>query len=212
MTGNEHVDVEDLAMFALFLVGEEETETVRTHIHTCAECREELTRVSRDLALYALATEPAPLPEGARERFVEQLNRSAGASHRIPDAGSGMKVVRSGSSASARTSPLAFTLGWAGWAVAAAVAVVALGLHRERDALRYSLVTQTQETAKLEKSALEFQRMFHGLSGASAVKVNLTVPKAQANPSARAIKAPGLCCCRPAIWSLCLQVKSMSCG
>ena len=105
-----------------------------------------------------------------------------------------MKLVSSGSSAPstrAKGSPLAFTLGWAGWAVAAAVAVVALGLHRERDALRYSLAAQTQETATLEKTALRFEQMFHGLSGPSAVKVSLTVPKLQASPSARATYVQG---------------------
>ena len=177
-------------MFALFLLGEHESETVRAHTRECAECREELTRVRSDLSLYALATDPVALPDGARDRFVEQLGRlqTPGSGDTIASDG-GMKLVSTGHSGlSTRTkgSPLAFTLGWAGWAVAAAAAVVALGLHRERDALRYSLAVQTQETATLRKSALRFEQMFHGLTGPSAVKVSLTVPRLQASPSARA--------------------------
>ncbi len=203
MTGNEHIEIEDLAMFALFLLGEEESESVQAHINTCAACREEYIRVSGDLALYAQAIEPAALPEGARDRFADRLNRSElqgagqgtavltsgatpGSSGSAMPSGSAMKAVPGGRAASAKTSPVLFTLGWAGWAVAAAVAVVALGLHRERDALRYSLATQTQETAALESNVHALQQMFHGLSGPAAVKVSLTVPKAQATPAARA--------------------------
>ena len=191
MTGNEHIDVEDLARFALFLLGHEQSEAIRAHISQCAECREELARVGRDLALYAETTGPVALPDGARDRFLQELNQSTGtakARDSLDPAkqSSGMQVVHGGAAAAPKTSRMGFLLGVAGWAVAAAVAVVALGLHRERDALRYSLATQTQETAKLEKSALEFQKIFHALSGPAAVKVSLTEPKVQASPSARA--------------------------
>jgi anti-sigma-K factor RskA len=187
MTGNQHIEIEDLAMFALFLLGKHESEEIRAHVEGCGECRDELARVQSDLAMYALATESPALPEGMRDRFVERLQASHSGSPVV--SGAAMKIVSSNSTAQAlpaRRSPLAFTIGWAGWAVAAAVTVVALGLHHERDALRYSLAAQTQETATLEKSALQLQQMFHGLSGPSAVKVSLTVPKLQANPSARA--------------------------
>jgi anti-sigma-K factor RskA len=190
MTGNEHIDVEDLAMYALALLDAGEAASIRAHLETCADCRAELGQVRADLAMYALTTEPAQLPEGARERFVASLDDKASTGS-AP--GSGMRVVAGGrvqqpqaAEVQSRRSPVVFTLAWAGWAVAAAVAVVALGLHRERDALRSSLALQTQETARLENSALQLQQIFRGLSAPGAVKVSLTVPKEQPNPSARA--------------------------
>jgi anti-sigma-K factor RskA len=184
MIGNEHIEVEDLAMFALFLLDDHEARAVRAHLQECAECTGELARVRGDLTLYARLSGPADLPEGARDRFVQRLEQSQVPSGQAASA-SGMHVV-AGESAVAKRSPLASTLGWAGWAVAAAVAVAALGLHRERDALRYSLAAQTQQTASLEKSARRFQQILQSLSGPSAVQVSLTAPKVQASPSARA--------------------------
>jgi hypothetical protein len=190
MTGNEHIDVEDLAMFALALLDAAESASIRAHLNTCADCRQELGRIRADLAAYALTTEPAPLPEGARERFVASLDDQGNTGSA---SGGGMRVVAGGRVQSPQAaegqscrSPVVFTLAWAGWAVAAAVGLVALGLDHERDALRSSLALQTQQTARLENSALQLQRMFQGLSGPGAVKVSLTIPKEQPNPSARA--------------------------
>ncbi len=81
-------------------------------------------------------------------------------------------------------------LGWAGWAVAAALGLVAFGLRQDRNTLQSALSTQNAQTARLESEAARARQLVSTLTGHSAVRVNLTTPKAPALPSARATYDP----------------------
>ena len=235
MNGNEHIAIEDLAMYALLLLDEEEAGVVRGHLSECAPCREELQRVREDLATYALAVDPLPIPQGSRERFLARLDEDRSqpgvAASPAPgdiagkvadkdsgsmDSGStasGSTDPRSAGSSSAGmpvTAPIAFPQGgqrnagegnapshtgrsskakwvaWAGWAAAAAAIVVAVGLKQDRDALASALGTEIEQAARLQTQADSARHFLGTLSDPSAVRVNLTVPKAASTPSARA--------------------------
>ena len=54
----------------------EESASIRAHLQTCAQCRTELAQVCGDLALLGLAVEQQPLPEGARDRFLQRIASS----------------------------------------------------------------------------------------------------------------------------------------
>ncbi len=218
---NEHIEVEDLAMYALLLLPEEESGAVRAHLRVCSLCREELHHVREDLATYALTVEPVPLPPGARDHFVGSLP-AAPAAAGIGTEGKG--VLQEGAAETAlgtgigsglgpgpafspaapalsgvgeragsgsRSGLSAFSvLGWAGWAVAAAVALVAFGLRADRNALRSALQTESAQTARFESEAGRSRQLLSALTGPGAVRVNLTTPKAPALPSARATYDP----------------------
>lgn len=254
---NEHIEVEDLAMFALLLLPEGEAGAVRAHLRVCAACSEELHHVREDLAAYALAVEPMALPSGARERFLgavagdgagNQVGESTGigarppvdaagenfasgkaqgnasvnalgngtpattwaatnGSDRIPPGRSGFGPAPVPSSPGPTAIPAGISvagrargrsgfrralpvLGWAGWAVAAAIELVAVGLRQDRDALQTGLAAQNAQTARLEGEAARARRLVAALTGSEAVRVNLTTPKAPTLPSARATYDP----------------------
>ena len=73
MTGNGHNTQEELASYAMQNLPPEESASIRAHLQTCAECRTELAQVCGDLALLGLAVDQQPLPEGARDRFLQRI-------------------------------------------------------------------------------------------------------------------------------------------
>ena len=209
MNMQEHIDVEDLTMFALVLLSAEDAETVKTHLAGCLPCREELQQIHRDLELYALSVEPVAVPESARTRFLSEMAK--------PDAGLGQRhdafpvepaapafagkpvlLARTAEPGVAGEARLPGTtrgkvlpwVSWIGWAAAAAALVVAAGLRQDRDALRSALTAQNAQTVSLEADAHKARQILGTLTDPSAVRVSLTVPKAAPSPAARATYSP----------------------
>src|ERR1700721_677075 len=54
----------------------EESASIRAHLHTCPTCGTELAQICGDLALLGIAVQQQPLPEGARERFLNKIAAS----------------------------------------------------------------------------------------------------------------------------------------
>ncbi len=192
MNAHEHIAAEDLALFALLSLSPEEADAVRAHLGECSLCTAELKQVRQDLAAYALAVEPAALPEGARDRFAARLKgerqeaqpTSAAVAPMNASPAFGAEKERGGSRG--RT---ARVLAWAGWAAAAAAAVMALGLHGDRNALQDALRTEHAETARSQGEADKARRILGTLTDPAAVRVTLTTPKAPTLPTARATYA-----------------------
>ncbi len=188
----KHIDVEDLALFALLLLSEEEAAAILAHERSCALCRGELMRVREDLATFALGSvtaESVAIPEGARERFLSKLspsrvNGDSPASGEPPRAVSPVGMVPKSRSSASRVLPW---VSWVGWAVAAACLVIAAGLKQDRDSLRGALATENRQTAQLQGEADKARRILGTLTSPFAVHANLTVPKAPATPAARAV-------------------------
>ncbi len=193
----EHIEAEDLASLALLLLSEEETATVETHLRTCGTCRAEYSQIRADLGVYAYSVEPASVPTGARERFLQSLSMTpqvasgrassdAFASAPASQAGSvgGPVLVKSERSGGSRV------LHWIGWAAAAAAVLVAFGLKQDRDALRSELTTENAQTATLQAEVQHAQQIVGSLTDPTSVHVSLTVPKAPSLPTARATYQP----------------------
>ncbi len=198
MNANEHIAVEDLALFALLLLGEEDAAQVRAHLAECALCTEELRLVREDLARYALAVEPVAPPKGARDRFLASVARTGQQPAARPELQKTPGPVavpvpsfgqvhdeaeRPRRSGVARV--LAFT-SLTGWIAAAAAIVIAVGLRQDRDSLRAALQSQHAEVARYEASEARARQILGALTDPSAVRVTLTTPKAPTAPSARA--------------------------
>lgn len=186
MNTNEHVSLEDLAMLALLLEDPEDA-AWREHLLGCEQCREELHRVRADLGTYALVeTEPVAPPTGARERFLAAM---AQAQPKLPAAeasAAGPRVTLLPTRVRERRSAASHVLSWAGWAVAAAAVLMAIGFHDDRDSLRRALAQQDQETARLEANEMHARAFLSALTSPTAVRFDLRVPKAKPQPSARA--------------------------
>ncbi len=188
MNPSEHISAEDLLLLAL---GEGDRFETEAHLYHCAECHEELRRSQADLGLYAQAqVEPQPLPAGARDRFLQAVARepraAAPALVASPSAAPRSRVTVYPAIPWKRRSAAGAVMAWIGWGAAAALALLALGMHADRRNLRQQLQGQQQTVARLQADEDKAHALMATLTGAGAVKVNLTLPTAKPEPSARA--------------------------
>jgi Anti-sigma-K factor rskA len=73
MNDSQHIGQEELALHAMQALPGADRETVRVHLADCAFCREELAALNGDLALVALTVARRPVPQGAKQRFMQKL-------------------------------------------------------------------------------------------------------------------------------------------
>ncbi|HEV2486339.1 MAG TPA: anti-sigma factor [Terracidiphilus sp.] len=181
MMDGGHIAQEDLALFAMHSCSEEESAAVRSHVKECAACRSELEKVSGDLAVVAMSVELHPLPEGARQRFIERISAAPVAMER----GTQAPVISIRKEQTARR-PLA----WIPWAAAAALAFVAVSLAVEINSLNHRLQSESNQLAELAAANAHAQEVLEVLTAPAAQRVVLTAGKAAPAPSARAVYLP----------------------
>jgi anti-sigma-K factor RskA len=181
MTGNGHNTQEELASYAMQNLPLEESASIREHLQNCAVCRTELAEVCGDLALLGIAVEQQPLPEGARERFLQKIAASPAAKLEKTTA-----EVTPISVKSARRGP-GF---WVPWISAAAMAIAAISLGVQNRALNDELQDESKLVTNLAGQASKAQQVLEVLTAPSAQRVILTGSKAPAEPTARATYLP----------------------
>ena len=177
MTGNGHNTQEELASYAMQNLPVEESASIRAHLQTCAECRTELAQVSGDLALLGLAVEQQPLPDGARDRFLQRIASSP--------VGKPAEVTPIDGKAKRRGAGF-----WVPWMTAAAMAIAAVSLGVQNKALNDELNDESNLVKNLAAQASKAQQVLEVLTAPSAQRVTLTEGKAPAQPSARATYLP----------------------
>jgi anti-sigma-K factor RskA len=180
MTGNGHNTQEELASYAMQGLPPEESASIRAHLQTCATCRTELAQVSGDLALLGLAVEQQPLPEGARERF---LNRIASSPAVKPEG----KLAEITPISGKTERGAGF---WTPWIAAAAMAIATISLAVQNRALNDQVQDQLRLITNLAGQASKAQQVLEVLTAPSAQRVTLTEGKAPAQPGARATYLP----------------------
>ncbi|MGA9586259.1 MAG: anti-sigma factor [Terracidiphilus sp.] len=178
MTQDEHIPQGDMVLYAMQAMQSHELAAVRLHLDGCADCRRALAEVNGDLALVAISVEQKPLPEGARQRFVERL--AADASR--PDKGFAESVVSIATKKPARRAAL-----WIGWVAAAASLLFVFSLeHKVRD-LNGQLAQQQQAAAQQAAANARAQQVLDVLTAPTAKRVLLTAAKAKPEPTGRAV-------------------------
>ncbi len=178
MTDGGHIAQEDLALYAMHSSSEEESAAVRQHVKECAQCRAELEKVAGDLAVVAMSVEQHPLPEGARQRFIEKISAAPEAQKQAGQA----PVISIRKEDSARRSGA-----WFPWAAAAALALIAIMLGVLVSSLQRKLREDTHELADLTSANTRAQKVLDVLNAPDSQHVLLTASKAAPLPSARAI-------------------------
>ncbi len=73
MNDGMHISQEDLALYAMQALDGEELNALRAHLPTCVQCREQLQIIAGDLTAVGLSVEQHPVPEAARQRFMESI-------------------------------------------------------------------------------------------------------------------------------------------
>jgi anti-sigma-K factor RskA len=175
MNGGVHIAQEDLALYAMGDLRGEDLARMRTHLQSCAECTEELTRIAGDLAALAASVEQHPIPEGARRRLVSSIQSTV-----ATDSVSSTATVTPISSGRSGTA-------WVPWAIAAALAVGAAGLGVKVNSLRDQLQKQSRMLAQSQVESVRSQRVLSLLKAPQAQRATLTAAKTPAEPTGHAI-------------------------
>jgi hypothetical protein len=185
VTAEAHIPQEDLALYALQALSEDEASAVRAHLKGCAACRNEVAELSGDLALVALSVEEHPLPDGAHERLMAKIAADAKAEGReaTQDGGDAAKPVAS----IADAKPARPVYSSIQWAVVGAMAVFAFALLMKIGDLHRELQQKSEQLAQQGAASARAQRVLDTLTASSAQRVTLTAAKAKPAPSARAV-------------------------
>jgi anti-sigma factor RsiW len=179
MMQGEHISQEDLALYAMQALSPEEALVVRMHLAECALCRAELAEVSGDLSLVAMSVEQHPVPEGARQRFLDKVSAESQSATQQAVAllAAQEKTPRRMTSLSA----------WISWVAVAALVVAVVSLNRKVTSLTEQLSEQSSAAVKLEAESLHAQQVLEVLTAPKAQRATLTASKIPAVPTGRAV-------------------------
>ena len=176
MNGGRHISQEDLALYAMQALDGEELNALRAHLPTCALCREQLQEIAGDLTVLGLSVEQHPVPEAARQRFMESIAADSPARTTTP-------IVIAPEPARKRASGIS----WVPWAIAAALAIAVAGLGVKMRTLNEALQRQGSAMARATEENVHSQRVLRLLMAPSAQHVTLTTKKPSVEPTGHAI-------------------------
>ncbi len=181
MTDGRHISQEDLALHAMQALSHEESAPVRAHLAECSLCRAQLAEINGDLALVAMSVDQQPLPQGARQRFMDRIAASASPAQAEP----GASVVSIDTPRPARRVST-----WIPWAAVAAMILVAIGLQVKIRSLNDELHQQSDLIAQQTAANARAREVLDVLNAPTAQRVVLAEAKAKPAPSARAVYLP----------------------
>ncbi|HWW24210.1 MAG TPA: anti-sigma factor [Edaphobacter sp.] len=194
MSLTRHIEPEDLALFAMQLLGKDEARAVAAHVEECPDCRHLLAEVQGDLAVYAHAVDMHSPPALARERLMKQVAREKKvvpierAPVQAPLPTRSEQVFRTGLGSGAyladeepKRSTLSKLAPWAGWAAAAGLAVTAWSFYNDRDVLQGRLKSQASQMDRISADAAAAKQMLDAMTDPTAKHV--TLMKAPASPT-----------------------------
>jgi anti-sigma-K factor RskA len=161
---------DDLALYALGSLGGEERTMLEEHLETCASCRRELETLRGDLSLLSLtAVGPKP-PARSRQRLMAAV----AAEPRLP------KPV---------ATPARSRSWWGvlGWAAAAAMALLCVGLLRQNSSLGKDLATLRGEFTGQQAELEQTKDIVNTLLDPDAQKIELVSQNSKPQPRGKAI-------------------------
>jgi anti-sigma-K factor RskA len=186
-----HISQDDLLLFALQFLPEEQALAAQQHLLECEDCRRQVSFVQGDLASYAMTAESHAVPAGARERLLRSIAKEKKAvSGTVPIQSAGPTLVaapptESNGNVSTRRIfsiedvPVRKRMGfggWAGWAVAA-TAIGAAGLQYQQDKSTKDQLAEVQSKySQTAENASKASVVLDTLTDASAKQVALHLP------------------------------------
>jgi hypothetical protein len=172
-----HIPQEDLVSYGLECLPSGESADIAAHLSECALCRAELARISGDLSLIAMSVKPGPLPEGARQRFLDRIAASSAARKHA-----GTSPVPVSPSASLR-----WVWEWALWGGLAAMVLLSGGLGIRLHFVVMELRRESAGAAAQSAENARARKVMELLTAPAAQHVLLTALETRPVPSARAI-------------------------
>jgi hypothetical protein len=181
----KQISQDDLVLFALQDLTPAEAAEVLVHLEHSEAARAELAQIQGDLAMLALTSDLQSPPAQARERF---LNRVAKEKKVLPmerpavsETEEPMLVARGGrllqmeQEAAPRRSRMGFA-GWAGWAIAAGLAIGVGFEYHQQQSLKADLYATTGKLTQEHEQAARAEAVMQVLNGGGAMQVALQVP------------------------------------
>jgi anti-sigma-K factor RskA len=211
MSGAPHISPDDLILFALQFLPEEEMAATRRHLLECEACRRQVGWIQGDLAAYAMTAEMQGPPAQARERLLHAVAAEKKEMKVVPIPVAlpvaTPTLVRSGREGADRGfhaadpdfdsyEPRLFTMGateeprrgsgwsWAGWAVAAAVAVAAGLQFQQRRSLQQQLADQSAKVTAAQTEYAKAEDAMKALTADNAKQVTMHLPASVGSPAA----------------------------
>lgn len=174
---NGHISQEDLTLYAMQALSQEEDAGIRSHLLGCEACRAELASVTGDVALVAFGVDQQPLPGGARQRFLEKI----AAPSRSGPRSEGDAVIP------IDRIPPRSRAGWLPWIAAAALLLLCVSMGVQIQRLNDKLQAGATLTARLTATNAHAQEVLDVLTAPAAQRVLLTAAKTPPAPSGRAV-------------------------
>ncbi len=169
---------EDLALYALGSLSEDERFALEKHLEMCPACRRELEAMRGDLALVALTTTGPKPPGRSRERLIAAMAKEP----RLP-----AKAVLRGGRPSAGARRAFSWWGALGWAAAAALVLVAIALVRQNSSLERDLASVKARVGDQESKLLQANEILTTLIDPEAKKFELVSAGSKPLPRGKAI-------------------------
>jgi anti-sigma-K factor RskA len=167
---------EDLALYALGTLSEDERFALEKHLEMCPSCRRELEVMRGDLAVVALSTSGPRPPARSRDRLMSAIANEP----RLP--------VRAPVQTQARPTRRAFSWwGAFGWAAAAALVLVAIGLMQKNSSLERDLVSVKAQFGDQESKLRQANDILTTLIDPEAKKFELVSAGSKPLPRGKAI-------------------------
>ena len=177
MNANRHFEDEDLALYAMHLLAPEEASDVARELARSETLRARLAEVQAQLGAFAQTAVPLqPIPAGSLDRFRDRLSQTPRSQTRSSQVSQGQAaqlepvarpvVVPAATPVPLtqepqpipirRSRPWVSVVGWAGWAVAAALAVTVARIHFHEKTLGSILSSKSGQVANLasDKAAI----------------------------------------------------------
>jgi hypothetical protein len=197
-----HPSQEDLYLFALQLLPESEMQAVAAHLKECTVCRVQVAEAQGDLVAYSMTAEmkmPSPqarerlLSQVAKEKKLVPIERAEKSAEPILHPRNSRVLQMEAPEKDPRRG-MGF-MGWAGWAVAAGVAVAAGLQYQQRQAVERNLAVESAKLTQTTESSAQAQQVLQTLTDATAMQVSLHVPATKGapvklDPEAHAVYVP----------------------
>jgi len=186
MSSNQHIPIDDLYLFSLQFLQEAEAKFYNEHLAGCADCRRQLSWVQGDLAGYAMSVEMVDPPAGSREALMRRvaqerkvLSMPTAATTAPAYKAAAVAMTEEPHSATVyqmkprRTSAV---MAWAGWAVAAGLAVTAGLEFQDRQKLRGAYDDIAGKYTDVASQYAMAQSVLQTLTDSGAKRVALHLP------------------------------------
>jgi len=181
MNPANHIHEEDLALFALQIMPEDEVKAVVSHLEHCESCRTQVGMMQGDLVSYAMTAEMHTPPAAVRERLLRRIGKEK---KFVAPPVSNEPVLRSRQDSQLfDTSDEEIVVerrmgvaGWAGWAIAAGIAVAAGVQFHQHQVLQGQLAEAQSKLTQAPSSKEQLAMQALTASGAFSVSLHQPVP------------------------------------